>query len=51
MGEKNVPILLNTSFNESEPIVETPEHAISFFLKTETNYLYFTETNTLVRKN
>lgn len=47
----NVPILLNTSFNDSEPIVETPEHAINCFLKTEIDYLYFTETNTLVRKN
>ena len=47
----NIPILLNTSFNDSEPIVETPEHAINCFLKTEIDYLYFTETNTLVRKN
>ena len=47
----NVPILLNTSFNDSEPIVETPEHAINCFLKTEIDFLYFTETNTLVRKN
>ena len=48
---KNVPILLNTSFNDSEPIVETPEHAINCFLKIEIDYLYFIETNTLVRKN
>ena len=27
----NVPILLNTSFNENEPIVMTPEQAIDYF--------------------
>jgi carbamoyltransferase len=27
-----VPILLNTSFNENEPIVNTPEHALECFL-------------------
>lgn len=30
-----VPILLNTSFNENEPIVRTPEEAIDCFLRTE----------------
>lgn len=29
-----VPVLLNTSFNESEPIVATPQHAIACFLRT-----------------
>ena len=29
-----VPILLNTSFNDREPIVETPEHAVNCFLRT-----------------
>ena len=28
----NVPILLNTSFNENEPIVMNPDHAIKCFL-------------------
>ena len=50
-GKTNVPILLNTSFNDSEPIVETPENAINCFLKTEIDYLYFRETNILVGKN
>ena len=36
-----VPILLNTSFNDREPIVETPEHAINCFLGTDIDYLYF----------
>ena len=35
----NVPILLNTSFNDSEPIVCTPEDAIKTFLKTKIDYL------------
>jgi len=34
-----VPILLNTSFNENEPIVATPKHAIETFLRTKIDYL------------
>jgi carbamoyltransferase len=34
-----VPILLNTSFNENEPIVMTPEHAIETFQKTRMDLL------------
>jgi carbamoyltransferase len=34
-----VPVLLNTSFNDSEPIVCTPQDAIKTFLKTEIDYL------------
>ncbi|MEZ5815626.1 MAG: carbamoyltransferase C-terminal domain-containing protein [Hyphomicrobiaceae bacterium] len=34
-----VPILLNTSFNKQEPIVATPQHAISCFLRTELDVL------------
>ena len=30
-----IPILLNTSFNENEPIVNTPKEAISCFLRTK----------------
>ena len=45
-----VPILLNTSFNDREPIVETPEHAIACFLKTDIDYLYFTDYGILVSK-
>jgi carbamoyltransferase len=29
-----IPILLNTSFNENEPIVDTPEQAVKCFLRT-----------------
>tara|TARA_R100001463_G_scaffold135530_1_gene198988 strand:- start:4179 stop:5714 length:1536 start_codon:yes stop_codon:yes gene_type:complete len=46
-----VPILLNTSFNDREPIVETPEHAINCFLKTNIDYLYFAQFNILVEKH
>ena len=45
-----VPILLNTSFNDREPIVETPEDAIKCFKGTDIDYLYFYEHNILVFK-
>ena len=34
-----VPIVLNTSFNDSEPIVCTPQDAINTFLATEIDYM------------
>ena len=34
-----VPIILNTSFNENEPIVRTPEHAIKCYLRTKMDIL------------
>jgi len=34
-----VPIILNTSFNENEPIVNTPEDAIDCFLRTKMDVL------------
>ncbi|HLC19909.1 MAG TPA: carbamoyltransferase C-terminal domain-containing protein [Candidatus Nanoarchaeia archaeon] len=34
-----VPVVLNTSFNDSEPIVCSPEDAINTFLKTQIDYL------------
>ena len=34
-----VPILLNTSFNENEPIVMNPKHAIDCFLRTDMDVL------------
>ena len=45
-----IPILLNTSFNDREPIVETPAHAIDCFLRTNIDYLYFREFGILVKK-
>jgi carbamoyltransferase len=35
-----VPVLLNTSFNENEPIVATPREAVDCFLKTKMDALY-----------
>ena len=35
-----VPIILNTSFNENEPIVCKPEEAIDCFLRTKIDKLY-----------
>jgi carbamoyltransferase len=34
-----VPVLLNTSFNENEPIVDTPEQALACFLRTKMDVL------------
>ena len=38
-----VPILLNTSFNDQEPIVQTPAEAVECFLRTGLDFLYFAE--------
>ena len=35
-----VPVILNTSFNENEPVVCTPRHAIDCFMKTRMDVLY-----------
>ena len=35
----NVPILLNTSFNENEPIIMDPDQAIKCFLRTDMDVL------------
>lgn len=34
-----IPVLLNTSFNENEPIVETPNEAVDCFLRTKMDIL------------
>ncbi len=46
----SIPIILNTSFNDSEPIVESPEDAIRCFLKTNIDHLYFFDYQILVSK-
>jgi carbamoyltransferase len=48
--QSGVPILLNTSFNDREPICETPEHAIRCFLKTDIDCLYFYDAGIILRK-
>jgi carbamoyltransferase len=47
--QTGVPIVLNTSFNENEPIVMTPQHAIETFLKTRMDVLVLG--NYLVRRD
>ena len=37
--QTGVPIVLNTSFNENEPIVMTPQEAVETFLKTKMDVL------------
>ena len=34
-----IPVLLNTSFNRQEPVVNSPEHAISCYLRTDMDVL------------
>jgi carbamoyltransferase len=44
-----VPILLNTSFNENEPVVDTPEQALACFLRTRMDAVVIE--NTLVQRH
>jgi carbamoyltransferase len=44
-----VPVVLNTSFNENEPIVMTPEQAVDTFAKTKMDLLVLG--NQVVRRN
>jgi carbamoyltransferase len=44
-----VPILLNTSFNENEPVVMTPEQAVDTFRKTRMDLLVLG--NSVVRRS
>jgi carbamoyltransferase len=41
-----VPVLINTSFNKQEPIVATPEEALSCFLRTDMDVLVMGNTYT-----
>lgn len=38
-GKSGVPVVLNTSFNENEPIVDTPQQAVSCFVRTDMDVL------------
>ena len=42
-AKTNVPMLLNTSFNENEPIVRKPEEAIDCFLRTDMDALFIND--------
>ena len=48
--KSGVPILLNTSFNENEPIVESYEDAINCYLRTNMDMLVLNNV-VLARKN
>ena len=39
-----VPVVLNTSFNENEPIVDTPEQALDCFLRTQMDVIVVGDT-------
>jgi carbamoyltransferase len=43
-----VPVVLNTSFNENEPIVDTPEQALDCFMRTRMDAIVLH--NTIVRR-
>jgi len=43
-----VPVVLNTSFNENEPIVDTPEQALDCFMRTRMDVIVLH--NTIVRR-
>ena len=45
-----IPVLLNTSFNENEPIVETPVDAVRTFLRTPIDRLYFADYGLMVMR-
>jgi carbamoyltransferase len=42
--QTGVPIVLNTSFNENEPVVCKPEEAIDCFLRTKMDVLVLGDT-------
>ncbi len=42
-GLMGVPMVLNTSFNENEPVVCKPEEALDCFLRTKTDVLVMGE--------
>jgi carbamoyltransferase len=49
-AKTGVPIILNTSFNDREPICENVEHSIKCFLGTNIDYLFFPEKSLLLKR-
>jgi len=41
--ETGVPMLLNTSFNENEPIVRTPNEALDCLIRTDMDALFIND--------
>ena len=37
--KSGIPVVLNTSFNENEPVVDTPQQAVNCFLRTDMDIL------------
>lgn len=48
--KSGVPIILNTSFNDREPICEDVSHSIKCFLGTKIDYLYFPEYSKILKR-
>ncbi|NBP00903.1 MAG: hypothetical protein EBU90_12360 [Proteobacteria bacterium] len=48
--KSGVPIILNTSFNDREPICEDVSHSIKCFLGTRIDYLYFPEYSKILKR-
>jgi carbamoyltransferase len=48
--KSGVPIILNTSFNDREPICENVEHSVKCFLGTNIDYLFFPEYSLILRR-
>ena len=46
----NVPVLLNTSFNENEPIVRTPDEAIECLMRTDLDALFINNFKIIKKK-
>lgn len=49
--QTGVPIILNTSFNDRTPIVESPKDALDCFLSTDIDCLYFVDVGILIEKS
>jgi carbamoyltransferase len=48
--KSGVPIILNTSFNDREPICENVEHSVKCFLGTNIDYLYFPQYSLILKR-
>lgn len=46
-----IPVLLNTSFNDREPIVQQPSEALATFLRLPLDGIYFADHEILVHRN
>lgn len=47
LSASGVPVLLNTSFNDREPIVQTPEDALDCYVRTGLDFLWFADAGVL----